>query len=198
MPITLYPWFETLQGAAAQTFEQDYRHERQVNLWRILLTAAISIVVLYATLSQGLLPENMLGMAALAISLGYSLVVLAILRRNQFIAWIKYISVLVDATLISAVLLGFMVAGRGILATNSQVTFLVYFILLALIARRYDVKLAAFGAMVVLAEYATIILVGYFVFEVPKIGADPVYGSFSWLNQIGRALILCLSAIIMI
>ena len=198
MPLTLYPWFETLQGSAAQTFEQDYRHERQVNLWRILLTTAISAVVLYATASQGALPENLLGLAALGLSLTYSLVVLAILRRNRFIAWIKYISVLVDATLISMVLLGFMLAGRGIVATNSQVTFLVYFLLMALIARRYDVRLAAFGAIVILLEYLMVILVGFFLFAIPSIPPDSVYGSFSWLNQIGRALILSFSALIMI
>jgi diguanylate cyclase (GGDEF)-like protein len=104
----------------------------------------------------------------------------------------------VDASLISAVLLGFMVAGRGIVATNSQVTFLVYFLLMALIARRYDVRLAVFGAIVILSEYLMVILIGYSSFAIPSISPDSVYGSFNWLNQVGRALILGFSALIMI
>lgn len=196
--MSLYPWFETLHDTLAQTFEQDYRHEKQVNAWRLAMALFLAAVPGTAVFSGGLLPEYRLGLVAVCVALLYVAVVHLVLRSGTFHPAIKYVSVFVDTTVVSSVLLGFLMAGRGIIATNSQVIFLLYFIVLAMIARRYDVKLAVFGAVLILVEYLLIILVGYLVFHIPEASPDPLYGSFVWPSQVGRSLLLVFAALIMV
>ena len=71
------------------------------------------------------------------------LVFLALQVSNNF-RWIQYTTILLDTTLVTAALASLMVIGRGILATNSQTTFLLYFFVLGMAGRRYDVPLAVF------------------------------------------------------
>lgn len=196
--MSLYPWFETLHDTLAQTFEQDYRHEKQVNTWRLAMALFMAAVPGTAAFAGGLLPEYRVGLGAVCFALLYVIAVHLVLRSGWFHPAIKYVSVFVDATVVSSILLGFLLAGRGIIATNSQVTFLLYFVVLAMIARRYDVRLAVFGAVVILAEYLLIILAGHLVFRIPEASPDPLYGSFVWPSQIGRSLLLVFASLIMV
>lgn len=194
----LYPWFEALQSPLAQTFEQDARHEATVNKWRVTLVLFLAVVPLSAVVGEGFLPENFIGFFAVGLALLYCLAVYLLLKRASFLPALKYVTVGLDATLVSAMLVAFMLAGRAIIATNSQVAFLAYFLVLAMIGRRYDVKVASFGGAVVVAEYILVILIGYLFFDVPDLPADPLYGSFSWPSQFGRAILLVLCSMIMV
>jgi diguanylate cyclase (GGDEF)-like protein len=191
------PWFEELYEPATRVFEEDARHERESNYWRFGLLILIGINPLAALYIEGPKVENLLGAAALLFALLYCLFFLALLPR-WYRPWVRYVTVTLDVTLVSGVLLGFIVAGRGLVTANSQVTFPIYFLVLAMIAQRYDVRLAVYGALLLLVEYASLVAMGWLVYGLPQQPPDPEYGAFSWPNQVGRALLLSLASVVML
>jgi diguanylate cyclase (GGDEF)-like protein len=195
----LYPWFGALREAPlSETFEQDERHERQVGLWRIALALVIGVVPALGLLRGTGTRENLIGLAGVAFAVLYSLAVLLLLKAGRRASALKFATVTLDVSLVSAMMLGFLVSGQGIIAANSQVTYVAYYVVLALIARRYDVRLAAYGGALLVLQYSVILLLGRLVFGVPDLPSDPVYGSFDWPNQVGRALLLVLAACLMV
>ena len=199
MAMRLYPWYETLREAPlSETFEQDARHERQVSLWRIALALVIGTVPALGLLNGAGGRENLIGLAGVGLAVLYSLAILLLLRTGRRASTLKYFTVTLDVSLVSAMMLSFLLSGRGIIATNSQVTYVVYFVVLALVARRYDVRLAVYGSLLLVVEYASILVLGKLAFGVPDLPSDPVYGAFDWPNQVGRALLLILAACLMV
>ncbi len=118
------------------------------------------------------------------------LVFLFLLKFPRLLPVIRYASVTLDVTTVTVLLLNYMLQGDVLMATNSQVTFLIYFLALALIASRYDEKLAIYGASLVVVEYLLLIATGYLFFGLPAVKPDPGYGGFAWTSQIGRLIIL--------
>lgn len=195
----LYPWFESLRKAPlSETFEQDAHHERQVSLWRIALALVIGVGPALGLLRGGGVRENLIGLAGVTFAVVYSLVILLLLRRGRRASALKYYTVTLDVSLVSAMMLSFLLSGRGIIATNSQVTYVVYFVVLTLVARRYDVRLAVYGGCLLIVQYAALLVLGKLAFGVPDLPSDPVYGAFDWPNQVGRALLLLLATCLMV
>lgn len=190
------PWFEEV-GEGLRVLHEDREHEIASNYWRLCLLAALSVAPAVALWLEGPRPENKFGLAVTGAAFLYAASLLVVLPRF-YRPWLRYLTVGTDVTLVTVLLLGFAVAGRGLVAANSQTVFLLYFLVLAMVARRHDVRLAAFGAGAVLVQYAALVAAGWLSFGLPDLPPDPDYGSFSWPNQVGRALALVLASALML
>ena len=193
-----YPWFEILREKGFAAADVGLRNERQVNGWRLFMIVLLALVSLLGGVRGGWFKEDLVGLAFLGVGLAYTSVVAVLLRYPATLRWVQYSTVSVDTSLVTAALLTFMMVGRGIVAVNSQTSFLLYFIAIALTGRRFDVRLAMFGGALLLVEYTLLVAAGHFAYGLPQVAADPNYGAFSWPMQLGRALILVVAVAVMI
>src|SRR5512143_2531111 len=106
------------------------QNERDVNLWRLAMMLLLAVVPAIAVLQGGWSKENALALIFLIVGFGYTSLVWGCLLLDVGLRWIQYATAVVDVSLVSFLLGSFMVEGRGIVATNSQTTFLVYFLVL--------------------------------------------------------------------
>ena len=194
----IYPWFEVLQRREPLVEAIEKQNERDVNLWRLAMMCLLALVPAIAFLQGGWSKETGLGLGFLVFGVAYTSLVWGGLLLSGGLRWIQYTTTVIDVTLVTLLLGSFMVEGRGIVAANSQTTFLVYFFALMMIGRRYHVPLAIFGGALVVAEYAVLVAVGYFVYDLPHAPVDLDYGAFSWPHQVGRAALLIGSAALMV
>jgi diguanylate cyclase (GGDEF)-like protein len=196
--LRIYPWFEVLQRREPLVEAIEKQNERDVNFWRLAMMCLLALVPAMALGQGGMAKENALGLGFLVFGVAYTSLVWGCLLLNVGLRRIQYATTVIDVTLVTLLLGSFMVEGRGIVATNSQTTFLVYFFALMMIGRRYHVPLAIFGGALVVAEYAVLVAAGYFVYDLPHAPVDLDYGTFSWPHQVGRAALLVGSAALMV
>lgn len=190
-----FPWFEVL-GASSRVLAEDLRLERSVQLWRLAVLTLLLSVPLVAIASEGPRPEHLWGLVVILASLALTTLSLLWLRSPRRIGFVRYGVTVVDVTWVTALLAGYLALDRPMMAVNSQVTFLAYFLVFGLIACRHDTALAIFGASLVLAEYLGLVAAGALLFDLPSAPPDPEYGSFGWANQVGRLVVLFLAAVL--
>ncbi|MGC8762450.1 MAG: diguanylate cyclase [Acidobacteriota bacterium] len=188
-----FPWFEVL-GATSRVLAEDLRLERTVQFWRLAVLSLLLAVPAAAIAVEGWRPEHLWGLVVILASILLTLPSLWSLRSPRRIALVRFGATFLDATWVTALLAVYLALGRPMMAVNSQVTFLAYFLVLGLIACRHDLSLALFGAALVLCEYLALVAAGAFLYNLPSAPPDPAYGSFGWANQVGRLIILLLAA----
>ena len=189
-----FPWIQNLLNLGGSTLLDERRVEVRVNLWRMGVLVLVLVVLAAAFLIEGGRPGHPWSLAASLAALAYSLALFPLLRLPGWIRTLRYVTVTLDVSLVTLMLAATMAGGRAVMATNSQVTFLLYFLVLALIASRHNPRLALYGAALVLVQYAVLIAVGQGLYHVTALPPDPDYGAFLWSNQIGRFLVLLAAA----
>lgn len=188
-----FPHFDPPVGTS-RTLSEDIRSERRVQYGRLAGLFLLLALPLLGILLEGARPEHLWGLAVLGAAIALTLLALRSLENHRRMVWVRYGVTFVDVTSVTALLAGYLFLDRPMMAVNSQVTFLLYFLILGLIACRHDLPLAFFGAALTLVEYLALVGAGALFWDLPGAVSDEVYGSFRWANQVGRLLILFLAS----
>jgi len=165
--------------------------ERFLNLWRLALVAGLTLTVLGAWAVAGHLSRDELwGLAGLGILL------LACLAFQLYLAWFPWREergvwvVAADLVTVTGALALYVVLDRAIVATNSQIVFYGYFMVIALAAARSDPRVSRGITWALPGAYALVVFLAVAWREVHFQAPDPDYGSFRWLVQVSRLLLL--------
>lgn len=188
-----FPHFDPPVGTS-RTLSEDIRSERRVQYGRLAGLFLLLALPLLGILLEGARPEHLWGLAVLGAAIALTLLALRSLENHRRMVWVRYGVTFVDVTSVTALLAGYLFLDRPMMAVNSQVTFLLYFLILGLIACRHDLPLAFFGAALTLVEYLALVGAGALFWDLPGAVSDEVYGSFRWANQVRRLLILFLAS----
>jgi two-component system cell cycle response regulator len=191
-------WRERWAAAweAPDSLTRDYGREGEVVFARVrlVIVAVVALIPLKSVLIDRRNTDNWvgLGVALAAVLLGTA--VLALARRPSPPSWLGLFSSLLDVSLVSAVNVGFLLAGHPLTATNSQVSFSIYFLALTGTCLRLDIRLCLAAGAAALVEYGAVVLWSASRWDLagPAFAHDR-YGAFSWDNQIGRLLLLGLA-----
>jgi diguanylate cyclase (GGDEF)-like protein len=165
--------------------------ERFLNLWRLGLLASLTVTLLT---NQLLLGNSTFEQDTSLLALGT--ILLCALLFQLYLAWFPWDDRLgvwvvgVDLAGVTSLLLLYVLMGRSIAATNSQSTFLAYFIVIALAGLRSDARVARGLAVAVPLSYALVVFLAVSWRQVNLNPADPIYGSFKWEIQVMRLLFL--------
>lgn len=181
-------------GETSRLLGEDLRLERRVQHWRLAVLVLLLSVPLGSLFQEGPRPEHQWSLVVAGTAIALTLLALRSLHKLRRTAWIRYAITFADVTMATALLASYLFLGRPMMAVNSQVTFLIYFLILCLIACRHDLSLALFGAALTLLEYLALIGAGAILWDLPAAPPDPVYGSFHWANQVGRFSVLALAS----
>jgi diguanylate cyclase (GGDEF)-like protein len=165
--------------------------ERFVNLWRLGFVALLTLTLLVAQLVRGSTSAEddtfllVLG-AVLLTALAFQLYLAWFQWDDRFGVWV----VGADLTGVTLLLLVFVAMGRSIAATNSQTTFLGYFVVIALAGLRSDARVARGLSIAVPLSYALVVFLAVAWRQVNLNPPDPIYGVFRWEVQVMRLVFL--------
>ncbi|MGE5236286.1 MAG: diguanylate cyclase [Acidobacteriota bacterium] len=165
--------------------------ERFVNLWRLALLSALTVTLLTTQLSRGNLRSEQEW--ALPVLGGLLFVALAFQLYLAWFSWSERFGLWVvgaDLTVVAGLLIGYVTLDHPLVATNSQTTFMGYFLVIALAGLRSDPRVARGLAIAIPASYALVIFLAVSWRQVQFTPADPVFGSFSWETQVMRMVLL--------
>jgi diguanylate cyclase (GGDEF)-like protein len=165
--------------------------ERFVNLWRLGLLSALTTTLLATQFSsRGLRADQEWALVVLGGLL------FAALAFQLYLAWFSWSErfgrwvVGADLAVVAGLLVGFVVADRPLVATNSQTTFMGYFIVIALAGLRSDSRVARGLVLAVPLSYALVVFLAVAWRQAPFVRPDPTFGSFSWETQLIRLILL--------
>jgi two-component system cell cycle response regulator len=187
-------WEEVWEPPDPQT--RDYGREGEILFARVRLTI-IGLIVLIPVKSVLIDPrnaDNWVGLEVATVAVLLGVVVLALSRRPAPPRWLGLFSSLLDVSLVSAVNVGFVLAGHPLTATNSQVVYSIYFLSLTGTCLRHDARLCLAAGAAALLQYGAVVVwcTRRWDLSSPAFARGP-YGAFSWDSQVGRLLLLALA-----
>jgi len=186
----------TAAWAAPDSQTRDFGREGEIVFARVRLViiTAIVLIPIKSLLIDSRNADNWVGLAVALVAVLLGAGVLALARRPAPPRWLGLFSSLLDVSLVSAVNVGFLLAGHPLTATNSQVVYSIYFLTLSGTCLRLDPRLCLAAGAAALLEYGAVVAwsATHWDLASPAFARDP-YGAFSWDSQVGRLLLLVLA-----
>ncbi len=170
--------------------------ERLVGRVRVVLTAVLLIIPLYQTLIVRA-TENYIGLSVGSAALAIAVVMLLLIDRGELRRWAGFATTAVDVSMVSAVLVVFLVADTPLTATNSRVVFECYFLAIGATCLRYDRRLCIWAGALASAQFIGINV--YAALNWPLTSpsfASVNYGTFEWSTQISRVIVMLIAAVL--
>lgn len=165
--------------------------ERFLNVWRLMLSVFIAAIVAGPGLATGRSQPHELFVLVLSVTFvvlagAFHLFLLYGQWEERLAVWVASS----DAIFVAGLLFGFVCLDRAIVASNSQLIYSAYYLVIALSAIRSDALVSRVVAVLVPLSYVFVIFLAVAWRQVQFALPDPVYGSFRWDVQIGRVAIL--------
>lgn len=119
------------------------------------------------------------------------------MSRRLYRPWMGFATSVMDVTLISLALAGFLFIGQPHTTVNSRVVFEIYLLSLGATALRFDPRICLATGAVAIAEYFGLVAytASHWSLNDPSY-APYAYGTFSWGDQISRLILLGIGAVI--
>jgi two-component system, cell cycle response regulator len=156
---------------------------------RFALTAALLLIpVLTILLGDGATRPNLVSLATTAIATIVAGGILVLVAGGYYRVWLAVATGVLDVTLISLVLVIYVLMGRPEIATNSYV---IYLIAIAATALRYDARTSVIAGTLATLQYGAIVLYAATAYDLngPQFAPHP-YGFFDWSTQVSRLILL--------
>jgi diguanylate cyclase (GGDEF)-like protein len=164
--------------------------ERLVARIRLWLCALLFVVPLHSTLTAPV-TEHLIGLAIAGGALAIAIVIHAAVRRGVFAPWIGWLTAAMDVTIVTSVLVVYLLIGRPHTATNSKVVFECYFVAIAGTCLRYDRRIPWIAGGMAMAQYAAVVSYADWRWELNAASFAPYeYGVFDWSAQVSRLILL--------
>lgn len=170
--------------------------ERLVGRVRVVLTAVLLIIPLYQTLIVRT-TENFIGLSVGSAALAIAVVMLVLIDRGELRRWAGFATTAVDVSMVSAVLVVFLIADAPLTATNSRVVFECYFLAIGATCLRYDRRLCIWAGVLASVQFIGINV--YAVMSWPVTSPSFVstnYGTFEWSTQISRVIVMLIATVL--
>jgi diguanylate cyclase (GGDEF)-like protein len=137
------------------------------------------------------------GFVVTLLAVAVAVILLQLLRRDGYRPWLGFLSSGLDVSLVSLGLASFIWAGDPHAAVNSKTTFEIYFLAVLAASLRYDRRICISAGAIAIAQYLAIVAYADARWELNDPGFAPFpYGMFSWVAQIGRAILLGAAALL--
>lgn len=170
--------------------------ERLVGRVRVVLTAVLLIIPLYQTLVVRN-TENFIGLSVATAALAIAVMMLVLIDRGELRRWAGFATTAVDVSMVSAVLVVFLIADAPLTATNSRVVFECYFLAIGATCLRYDRRLCIWAGILASVQFIGINV--YAVMNWPLTSPSFVstnYGTFEWSTQISRVIVMLIATVL--
>jgi len=164
---------------------------------RTALTALLLPIPIINLVLDSNVTAGVVGLAACAVALAFTLGVQALLKRDFYRPWLGLVTSLLDISVVSGALASFLFLGQPITTVNSRLVFEVYFIALGATALRYDARISVAAGVTAIVQYLALVLFAHFTWDLADPRLDKLgYGSFDWATQISRLVLLAVATLL--
>lgn len=172
-------------------FHRERDLERYLNLWRLSLSGGLilAVVLLRGGRQTGLHSADVV----FPLLVVYFLMAVGLHGALGWWGWRRWLPAWVvgaDLLVVVAVHFAFLLVNQPVVTTNSQITFLSYFVVVALTGVRSDPSLARAVGIAAPVSYAAVVYLAVSWRGVDMAPPDAVLGSFRWEVQVMRVLVL--------
>lgn len=162
---------------------------------RLGLVALLVLIPIKSVLFDPAAPEHWIGLTSGLVALLFATVFLRLARRPLPPRWLPMTTSQFDVAVVSAGSAGFVATGAPLTATNSLVHYSIYFVALAATGLRYDPRVCVAAGSAAVLQHGAIVAWVVLAHPVDRL-VSPLYGAFSWDNQIGRLELLAVATLI--
>ncbi|HSN18186.1 MAG TPA: GGDEF domain-containing protein [Gammaproteobacteria bacterium] len=190
-------WRELWRGPDAALLVSGGEGERLAARVRVVVVALLLITPIYKIIYYPGNPVFLWGLVITAVAMLFAVAILLYLRWQPYRPWIGFLSTLLDTGFVTAALALFVFVGSPLIASNSKVTFDIYFLAIVAMSLRQDRRIClVVGALTVL-EYAALIEFITHAYDVnaPEI-QNPSTGTYSGVDQFTRVVFLAAAVVI--
>jgi diguanylate cyclase (GGDEF)-like protein len=192
--------FPSVRGAVSALLEspdpaaRDFSREGEllVARVRVVVCVLISFIPARSVLRDPASADNWIGLGCAFLAIVFSGFVFALAVRERPPRWLGLLSTQFDVAVVTLGLVGFILAGHPLTATNSLIQYTVYFIAVGATCLRHDPRLCLLSGGAAMFQYGATDLWAERAGAV-ALSPDTGYGSFSWDAQIGRLILLGVS-----
>ncbi len=119
----------------------------------------------------------------------------ALIATQRALEWrgTGFVSSALDVSLITSVLVIFLVLERPHAAVNSRVLFSTYFVVIAGTSLRYDKRICVLAGLLAIGQYASVVAFAWFRWDLDSVGFAPFYNGTFDLNIHYARLVLLVS-----
>ena len=190
-------WRELWRGPDAALLVSGGEGERLTARVRVVVVALLLITPIYKIIYYPDNPVYLWGLVITAVAMLFAVAILLYLRWQPYRAWVGFLSSTLDTGFVTAALAVFVFVGSPLIATNSKVTFDIYFLSIVAMSLRQDRRICvAVGTFTVL-QYAGLI---EFITHAYDINApemqNPTTGTYSGVDQFTRVVFLASAVVI--
>ena len=190
-------WRDLWRGPDAALLVSGGEGERLAARVRVVVVALLLITPVYKIIYYSDNPVYQWGLAITAVAMVFAVAILLYLRWQPYRPWIGFLSSLLDTGFVTSALAVFVFVGSPLIASNSKVTFDIYFLSIVAMSLRQDRRIClAVGAFTVL-QYAALIefITRAYDVNAPDI-QNPSVGTFSGVDQVTRVVFLAAAVVI--
>ena len=190
-------WQEFWRGPDAALQVAGGEGERLAARVRLVVVALLLITPVYKIIYYPDNPVFLWGLVITAVAMVFAALIYVYLRYSPYRPWVGFLSTFFDNSFVTTALVLFVFVGSPLIATNSKVTFDIYFLAIVAMSLRQDRRIClVVGALTVL-EYAALIEFVTHAYDVnaPEI-QNPSTGTYSGVDQFTRVVFLAAAVVI--
>ncbi|HEY1992363.1 MAG TPA: hypothetical protein VGH71_07855, partial [Gammaproteobacteria bacterium] len=190
-------WRELWRGPDAALLVSGGEGERLAARVRVVVVALLLITPIYKIIYYSDNPVYQWGLAITAVAMVFAAAILLYLRWQPYRPWIGFLSSLLDTGFVTSALAVFVFVGSPLIASNSKVTFDIYFLAIVAMSLRQDRRICLVVGAVTVLQYAALIEFITHAYDVnaPEI-QNPSTGTYSGVDQFTRVVFLAAAVVI--
>ena len=190
-------WRELWRAPDAALLVSGGEGERLAARVRVVVVALLLITPIYKIIYYSDNPVYQWGLAITAVAMLFAVAILLYLRWRPYRPWIGFLSSLLDTGFVTAALSVFVFVGSPLIASNSKVTFDIYFLAIVAMSLRQDRRICLLVGAFTVLQYAALIEFITHAYDVnaPEI-QNPSTGTYSGVDQFTRVVFLASAVVI--
>ncbi len=184
-------WREFWRSPDPLLLDEGFRGELAVAKVRLAIISVLLIIPLTQVLRSTSEPSTRVGLTAATIALTLTWPVFVIAKRRDFRRFLGFATGILDVTLVSGVLLVFMLTDRPHIAVNSGGLFAIYFLAIAATSLRNDPRVCVLAGGLAIAQYAALAAYADVHWDLNDPSFAPFeYGTFHLANNYSRLVLM--------
>ena len=190
-------WREFWRGPDAALLVAGGEGERLTARVRVVVVALLLITPIYKIVYYPDNPVYLWGLIITAVAMMFAVAILFYLRWRPYRAWVGFASTLLDTGFVTAALALFVFVGSPLIASNSKVTFDIYFLAIVAMSLRQDQRICLVVGTLTVLQYLGLIefITHAYDINAPEI-QNPSTGTYSGVDQFTRLVFLAAAVVI--
>src|SRR5579859_1990791 len=190
-------WREFWRAPDAALLVAGGEGERLTARVRVVVVALLLITPIYKIVYYPDNPVFLWGLVITAVAMLFAVAILLYLRWRPYRPWLGFLSTLLDTGFVTSALALFVFVGSPLIASNSKVTFDIYFLAIVAMSLRQDQRIClVVGALTVLQYLGLIEFITHaYDINAPEI-QNPSTGTYSGVDQFTRLVFLAAAVVI--